>query len=129
MKKLSGRRATAMGTAVATMAGVALFVGSGTAQAASACPGTRIGRVSFGTGYADLYCSSGYNCVITTSRTPGVKLYMNAWLEVLGGTKKSDPGYYSYYAGPVTLYAAGSCVRFGGQVGTTGDNTDWGHCG
>ncbi|MFE4579898.1 hypothetical protein [Streptomyces chartreusis] len=129
MAELNRRRTVALGTVVATMAGAALFAGSGTAQAASTCAGTRIDRVSFDTGWTDLYYSNGYNCVITTSRTPGVKLKMNAWLEVLGGTKKSDPGYYSYHAGPVTLYANGTCVRFGGQVGTTGDNSDWDHCG
>jgi hypothetical protein len=118
-----------MGTAIAAMAGAALFAGSGTAQAASTCSGTRIDRITFDTGWVDLYYSNGYNCAITTSRTPGVKLRMAAWVEVLGGTKKTDRGYYSYYAGPVSLYAAGACVRFGGEVGVTGDSSGWGHCG
>ncbi|EFL33392.1 secreted protein [Streptomyces viridochromogenes DSM 40736] len=129
LKKLSGRRAAAMGTAVSTIAGAIIFAGSGTAQAATTCPGSRIDRLSFDTGWVDLYYSNGANCVITTSRTPGVKLRMIAELEVLGGTKKTDSGYYSYHAGPVSLYANGACVRFRGQVGTTGDISGWGHCG
>lgn len=118
------------GAAIAgALAGSIVFAGAGTAQAASKCAGTRIDRLSFDTGYVDLYYSNGYNCAITTSRTPGVKLLMKAWVEVNGGTKVSDSGYYTQYAGPVTVYANKSCVRFGGQVGTTGDVSDWGHCG
>ncbi|MTE19684.1 hypothetical protein F0L17_11210 [Streptomyces sp. TRM43335] len=129
MKKFKGLRSLGMGAAVATLAASTLFAGAGTAQAASVCPGSRIDRISLDTGWVDLYYSNGENCVVTTSRTPGVRLHMSAWLEVLGGTKVSDTGYYSYYAGPVSLYAAGTCVRFGGHVGVTGDNSDWGHCG
>ncbi|MFI6205264.1 hypothetical protein ACIBAI_02550 [Streptomyces sp. NPDC051041] len=130
MKISKSLRKLGTGAAVAALTGSALFAGAGTSQAASAsCPGTRIERMSIDTGWIDLYYSNGYNCVITTSRTPGVKLKMEAWLEVLGGTRKTDSGYYSYYAGPVSLYAAGACVRFGGQVGVVGTDSDWGHCG
>ncbi|MCX5328526.1 hypothetical protein OG773_04230 [Streptomyces sp. NBC_00140] len=129
MKVLNGLRNAGMGTAVLALTGSALIAGAGTAQAATSCPGTRIDRLSFDTGWTDLYYSNGSNCVITTSRTPGVKLKMTAWIEVLGGTKVQDSDYYSYYAGPRSIYAAGACVRFGGQVGTTGDVSDWGHCG
>ncbi|MFD7703622.1 hypothetical protein [Streptomyces caelestis] len=129
MKKFKGLRKLGVGAAVTALAGSTLIAGAGTAQAASGCPGTRIERMSIDTGWIDLYYSNGTNCVITTSRTPGVKLKMVAWLEVLGGTRKTDSGYYSYYAGPVSLYAAGACVRFGGQVGVVGTDSDWGHCG
>ncbi|WP_175434946.1 hypothetical protein [Streptomyces hawaiiensis] len=129
MQLFKGIQGFGAAATVAALAGSMLFTGTGTAQAASGCAGTKIDHVSFDTGWADLYYSNGYNCAVATSRTPGVKLRMKVWIEVLGGTKVTDSGYYTQYAGPVKIYAAGSCVRFGGEIGTTGDNTDWGHCG
>ncbi|MEU9476903.1 hypothetical protein [Streptomyces sp. NPDC048191] len=124
-----GLRGLGLGAAVTALAGSMLFAGTGTAEAASGCSGTRIEHLSFDTGWADLYYDNGYNCAVATSRNPGVKLHMAVWIEVLGGTKVSDSGYYTQYAGPVRVYAHGTCVRFGGEVGPTGDDTNWGHCG
>ncbi|MFD7663854.1 hypothetical protein [Streptomyces sp. NPDC059788] len=119
-----------MATLAATVlaAGTVTFVGAGSAEAASSCPGKRIKRVSYDTGWTDLYSSKNYNCVITHNRKPGVKYHMGAYLTVVGGTKKQDYGYYTKHAGPVKLYTKGACVNFGGKVGNTGDDGKY-HCG
>ncbi|WP_264372956.1 serine/threonine protein kinase [Nonomuraea phyllanthi] len=77
-----------------------------------------------------LYSSgTGKNCVLTMSRLvwPG-KVSMNAILQVKGGSKGSDPGKFSAYAGPVRLPAKKKCVIWGGTFGSQSWKSGWSHC-
>ncbi|WP_405664520.1 hypothetical protein OG379_19810 [Streptomyces sp. NBC_01166] len=76
-----------------------------------------------------MYANGGYSCAVAIPRNPGVKLQMGVFTTVNGGTQVSDYGLYSQYAGPVTIYAKGTCVQFGGRIGMVGTEIEWGHCG
>jgi len=73
--------------------------------------------------------STGHNCVVTLATTPssGAKS-MNATLAVQGGSSASNPGTFTYYAGPVTEYAPSSCVEWGGSYNGSSWTSGWSHC-
>ncbi|MDH6124816.1 CHAP domain-containing protein [Kitasatospora sp. GP82] len=73
--------------------------------------------------------STGRNCVVTLAAKPSGAVPMNATLSVQGGTSTSNPGSFTYYAGPVSAYAAGSCVQWGGAYQGASWTSDWSHCG
>ncbi|KJK58411.1 hypothetical protein UK12_10855 [Saccharothrix sp. ST-888] len=73
--------------------------------------------------------ATGRNCVVTLAAKPAGAVPMNATLDVQGGTSASNPGSFTYYAGPVSASAAGSCVRWGGAYQDTSWTSDWTHCG
>jgi predicted Ser/Thr protein kinase len=77
-----------------------------------------------------LYNDSGYNCVVTV-KTTGVGQKSGVWAEVTrkDGTKAADRGSYTYYAGPVFLYAKGQCVKYAGGTGRASASGPWGNCG
>ncbi|MBB6170440.1 hypothetical protein HNR23_000500 [Nocardiopsis mwathae] len=75
---------------------------------------------------------TGENCVVTLKTTKvGTPSYVYAALARQQPFDAVEDGRstYRYYAGPVKLKAAGTCVRWGG--GTHDDNfwTGWQHCG
>ncbi len=72
--------------------------------------------------------SSGDNCVTTLANSPGGAVSMNATLAVQGGSSASNPGSFTYYAGPVTEYAPSSCVEWGGSYGSSSWTSGWSHC-
>ncbi|MEU4351789.1 spore-associated protein A [Streptomyces sp. NPDC023838] len=76
------------------------------------------------------YSASGYNCVVTVRQYPGSPAWTTAWLANAddSSSRREDADDYTSYAGPVFVYAKGSCVSWGGRFmyGYT-DNT--GHCG
>jgi hypothetical protein len=94
----------------------------------------------FGPTFGDVYLyyneSNGYNCAFTEKLidrgmpTPvSVRLCRQS-----DGHCVSDSGNYRYYAGPVYLYAANTCVRWGGSVTAQDGREDsywspWEHCG
>lgn len=83
---------------------------------------------SAGTTYL-LYNGSS-NCVATIkSRSIGTASSTSAFLEVEGGTRATDSGSFSYYAGPVKKSAAGKCVKWGGSVGSSSYTSPFEHCG
>lgn len=98
--------------------------GSGYSQINSHALGT-VGKIHL------LYNSSnGYNCVVTLKYVSvGTPSAVSASLEVQGGTKSTDSGNFSYYAGPVKKHAPSTCVRWGGSVGSTSWVSGWSHCG
>ena len=73
--------------------------------------------------------SSGDNCVVTLATTPTSAKSMNATLAVEGGSSGSNPGTFTYYAGPVTESAPSECVEWGGTYGTSSWTSGWSHCG
>jgi len=139
VRKLKRGAALAL-TAVAVLAGSVAV--SGPAQAASspiaACGGGSYHEIdhhklgSAATVY--LMYDGSTNCVVTWKTTNvGTPTRVEAWI-----TRKSDQqgDYdiekdYSYYAGPVTIKAAGTCVNWGGYAAGGGDgwNSGWSHCG
>ena len=73
---------------------------------------------------------SGYNCVATIKHVSvGSPSAVSAFLEVQGGTRTTDSGSYSYYAGPVVKSAPSACVKWGGSVGSNSYVSPFEHCG
>lgn len=71
---------------------------------------------------------TGYNCVVTMATTVSGTAFMNATLSVQGGSSASDPGNWTYYAGPVTEHAPSSCVEWGGTYKSSSWTSGWSHC-
>lgn len=80
------------------------------------------------TAYLLYNSGSGRNCAVTLRSSSGTAQTMVAWLEVMGGSRVTDSGSYTYYAGPVSLQAAGKCVRYGGTYTDDSYTSSWGHC-
>lgn len=73
---------------------------------------------------------TGYNCVVTLKATSlGTPSAVSAFLEPEGASRTTDSGSYSYYAGPVKRSAPGTCVKWGGSVGSTSYTSPFEHCG
>lgn len=73
---------------------------------------------------------NGYNCVVTLKTTNlGTPSSVSAFLEPQGSTRTTDSGSYGYYAGPVRRSAPGTCVRWGGSVGSSSYTSPFEHCG
>ncbi|TQF02481.1 CHAP domain-containing protein [Kitasatospora acidiphila] len=73
--------------------------------------------------------ATGNNCVTTLADNPSGAVSMNATLAVQGGSSGSNPGSFTYYAGPVVENAPTACVMWGGGYGTTSWTSPWSHCG
>ncbi len=83
-----------------------------------------------GTVYLMYNSGNGYNCVVTLKSTNlGTATAVSAFLEPQGGTRTTDSGSYGYYAGPVRKSAPGTCVRWGGSVGSSSYTSPFEHCG
>ena len=124
-------------TAAAATAGV--MVNAAPAQAAlygGQC-GSGYGLVNLidlpdnrGTVYLTYSSSSGKNCVVTLREKPGGATLMEAYLRRSGTTAwAKDSGNYTTYAGPVYVSAAGSCVDWGGTIGTASRTRYGTNCG
>lgn len=124
-------------TAVAATAGV--MVNAAPAQAAlygGQC-GTGYGVVNLidlpnsrGTVYLTYNSSTGKNCVVTLRENPGTATLMEAYLRRTGTSAwTKDSGNYTTYAGPVYVSAAGSCVDWGGTIGTASLTRTGTNCG
>lgn len=73
---------------------------------------------------------TGNNCVVTLKSTNlGTPTAVSAFLEPQGASRTTDSGSYSYYAGPVKRSAPGTCVKWGGSVGSTSYTSPFEHCG
>ncbi|GHH78936.1 M23 family metallopeptidase [Promicromonospora soli] len=73
---------------------------------------------------------TGYNCVVTLKSTSlGTPSAVSAFLEPEDASRTTDSGSYSYYAGPVKRSAPGTCVKWGGSVGSTSYTSPFEHCG
>lgn len=75
------------------------------------------------------YSASGYNCVVTVRDFKGTAASTRAWIERADepSSRDEDWGDYSAYAGPVYVYAKGSCVSWGGAF-MYGSTSATGHC-
>ncbi|MEU5722715.1 MULTISPECIES: spore-associated protein A [unclassified Micromonospora] len=83
-----------------------------------------------GTVYLTYSSSTGKNCVVTIREKPGTATLMEAYLRRSGtSTWQKDSGNYTTYAGPVYVSAAGSCVDWGGTIGTASKTRTGTNCG
>lgn len=74
--------------------------------------------------------NNGYNCVVTLkSRNVGSPTWTTAFLQPQGGSRSTDSGNFSYYAGPVKRYARATCVKWGGSTGGNSYESPYQHCG
>ncbi len=84
-------------------------------------------------GGANIYllynAATGQNCVTTVVTAPRGAVALNATLSVQGGASASNPGTFTYYAGPVKLAAPGVCVQWGGSYNSVSWTSGWSHCG
>ncbi|HZE37918.1 MAG TPA: M23 family metallopeptidase [Stackebrandtia sp.] len=74
--------------------------------------------------------STGSNCAVTIKhKNVGTASATSAFVEPQGGTRATDSGSFTYYAGPVKVTAKGTCVRWGGSYGSTTYTSPFEHCG
>ncbi|MFV5998690.1 spore-associated protein A [Streptomyces sp. NPDC056231] len=74
------------------------------------------GDKSAGTTYLTYNSSNGYNCAVTVNNTSSTMYIKVSLQKSTNGTWKDDAGFYRSYAGPVYVYAANSCVDWGGFI-------------
>lgn len=73
---------------------------------------------------------NGYNCVTTLKTTNvGSPASMSAFLEPEGSNRTTNSGSFGYYAGPVKRSAPGTCVKWGGSIGSDSYTSPFEHCG
>jgi Peptidase family M23 len=83
-----------------------------------------------GTVYLLYNSGNGNNCVATLKSTNlGAATAVSAFLEPQGGSRTTDSGNFTYYAGPVRKAAPGVCVKWGGSVGGSTYTSPFEHCG
>ncbi|PRX49342.1 sialidase-1 [Prauserella shujinwangii] len=83
-----------------------------------------------GTVFLSYNPANGRNCVATMKASDvGTPTPTSAFLEVDGGSRSTDSGDFSYFAGPVRAEAAATCVRWGGAIGERSYTSPFEHCG
>ncbi|MGW1467846.1 hypothetical protein ACWCPT_26285 [Streptomyces sp. NPDC002308] len=132
LRRPARRTAVAASALVLCTGGLVVGGASPSHAAAAVCAGTKIDTLEFYTGYSYLFYNSatGLNCAYTVPKSGGVRQFMAVGLfRESDGAGVWDDGDYVQYAGPVYLYAPGTCVSFNGQVGSWAGNSGAGHCG
>ncbi|HVK24032.1 MAG TPA: hypothetical protein VM677_21980 [Actinokineospora sp.] len=122
------RKRTLMGALLFAIG--AIVVPTTSAQAATNCSGSIIGRTANSIGELVVYynASTGYNCARMNhlGASYGVAASTSVDISKCTGTTKSNPGTctvvqssqgsFSYYAGPVSTYAPNNCIRAWGEI-------------
>ncbi|MEV8099674.1 spore-associated protein A [Kitasatospora sp. NPDC085879] len=136
MKKFLKR--AALGAAVTTVAAAGVAVTPAVAEAATyngAC-GSGYSVIDTlplqnGTVFLTYNRSNGNNCVVTVRTHPSSYLVdVSASIKKSGTTEwKQDVGFYTTYAGPVYLYAPGSCIDWEGGINGEINHQFNSHCG
>ncbi|MER5420745.1 spore-associated protein A [Streptosporangium roseum] len=122
--------------AVATVAALAGTFAAGSPAMAASSPVAACGGGSYHVidkhdlGKATIYLlyNGSTNCVVNWKDSPN-STWISAFLYKDGGPYPVDSGYYSTYAGPVKVSAAGKCITWGGIYGSTGYTSPSEHCG
>ncbi|BFV56432.1 spore-associated protein A [Kitasatospora sp. CMC57] len=83
---------------------------------------------------ADIYLfyNGSSNCAVTWVRSPnGTRTYdLRVHIERQSDLQDApDAGFYKYYAGPVKLSAANTCISWGGSAEGISWASGWSHCG
>ncbi|WP_206326901.1 spore-associated protein A [Streptomyces sp. S3(2020)] len=136
MKRL-GSAAAVIGL---TVAGTIAATGTASAASYNGVCGSGYGvidtkDVGTGTAYLTYNSSSGKNCVVTVSDTPGTAMLLDARVRLHRtnldwADSEYDAGFFKYYAGPVYASAAGRCIDWGGNAGTETWHVNYNvHCG
>ncbi|MEV4567147.1 spore-associated protein A [Nonomuraea sp. NPDC049419] len=120
----------------ATLALAGSFAFSTPAMAAStpigACGGGSyhvINKRDLGPAVIYLLYNGTTNCVVTWKDKPDNK-WVSAVIRTYDINYRTDEGYFSTYAGPVKVNAAGQCIKWGGDYGDSlGWTSPWMHCG
>lgn len=131
------RKTSAVGLTVAAAAGVLVAAAPASAALYGGQCGSGYNVVNVadftdkrGTVYLTYNSSTGKNCVVTVREKPGAAAPMDAYLRRSGTTAwADDPGNFTTYAGPVYVSAAGSCVDWGGTIGTASLTRTRTNCG
>ncbi|GAA1857696.1 hypothetical protein [Myceligenerans crystallogenes] len=151
-RRRAGAMVAALGLALSAM--FAVSVTQAPAASAAVCGGSLINtkalRTDAGTvvGYLDVYYSgsTGRNCAVTRHSGPSYGVSRNTWVAIVRCDQATagngctypesrwvrDEDYYAYYAGPVSIAAAGYCIRVTGGLIWNGDpvvDSITGHCG
>lgn len=80
--------------------------------------------------YLTYNSGNGSNCVATIKTSSiGAKSAVSAFLQVQGGSRATDSGSFSSYAGPAKKSAAKKCVEWGGSAGSSTYTSPYEHCG
>lgn len=80
-------------------------------------------------GVVELAWNGAKNCVVTLKfSSVGTATATSAYLEPAGGSRATDSGDFTHYAGPVRKTAPG-CVRWGGATGGESYHSPSEHCG
>ncbi|MEU2601225.1 spore-associated protein A [Streptomyces hirsutus] len=137
--RIPRRLASAAAVLGLTAAGMTLTVG--TAEAASYNGGCGSGYsvinsmdVGDGNTFLTYNSSTGYNCVVTVGDAPGTRQVLGTNLrrhrtDNVWKSSEYDNGVYNYYAGPIYVYAKGSCIDWGGHAASAYTRIDYGvHC-
>ncbi|WP_304454709.1 spore-associated protein A [Nocardiopsis sp. YSL2] len=85
-----------------------------------------------GTVYLTYNSSTGKNCVVTKRNSPGSRVIIEAGLSISpAGTHWAayEGDYFTSYAGPVYLNAAGKCVDWMGRISGTEGGDRGTNCG
>jgi len=86
---------------------------------------------TLGTVYLTYNNATGKNCVVTVRATSGAAVYMAAAIQLTDDDSSQvvDDDFYTTYAGPVYLSAAGQCIDWAGQIANVYTEEDASHCG
>ncbi|MDJ0347087.1 hypothetical protein QMK19_37015 [Streptomyces sp. H10-C2] len=78
-----------------------------------------------GTGYLTYNSSTGENCAVlqVPYSDPAKWVFIGVRRSDGAGVPSWDEGYYTQYAGPATVSAAGACIIWDGFVGTDNEDT------
>ena len=138
-----------------TLAGI--FMAPSASAAGYGCPGSQIdtyaikssGGTTYGTVHLYYNSSTGSNCAVAVANSTGGSGQAGWFRSVaimrcaettpggpcttVSGTYKNDAGYYLQYAGPVTVTAAGKCIKVYGAMHKDGAYAEGyskaAHCG
>ncbi|PDP89450.1 spore-associated protein A [Glycomyces fuscus] len=87
---------------------------------------------SKGTVFLTYNSSNGYNCVVAKRNNPGSAVLVEAGLSISPAGNHwdvYDGGYFTTYAGPIYLNAAGRCVDWMGRITGTQGGDEGTNCG
>ncbi|RKE16920.1 hypothetical protein [Streptomyces sp. TLI_171] len=79
-----------------------------------------------------LFYNGSSNCAVTWMRSPNGTRTYDLRVQIVRRSdlgEAPDRGYHKYYAGPVKIGAAGTCISWGGSAEGTSWMSGWTHCG
>ncbi|MFI5616771.1 hypothetical protein [Streptomyces sp. NPDC051567] len=126
-RKGRGRAAVSVGVFTAALwLGVGGLFASPPAHAATGgCSGRLVRTLPFSTGEVRVYKSRAQVCAVTLARAGGERRHMSVSVQPRGGVPVRDAGWFTRYAGPVTVGAISRCVYVKGSVASGSVDSGW----